>query len=148
MHLECAKHKYDCFQSVNAEGDTTNATYIIDGGYLLHHVVWDRGENFSVIFGKYVRYLRRYYGHRMTVVFDGHGDSTKNIKAAEQRRRTTKTSSSSDIIFDRFMKVPANQQFLANIHNKSRFISTLSVKLITENIAVKQAQNDADVLII
>ena len=47
------------------------------------------------------------------------------------------------------MKVPANQQqFLANIHNKSRFISMLSDKLITENIAVKQAQNDADVLII
>ena len=46
-------------------------------------------------------------------------------------------------------KVPANQQqFLANIHNKSRFISMLSDKLITENIAVKQAQNDADVLII
>ena len=46
----------------------------------------------------------------------------KNIKAAEQRRRTSKTSSSSDFIFDQFMKVPANQQqFLANIHNKSRF---------------------------
>ena len=73
----------------------------------------------------------------------------KNIKAAEQRRRTTKTASSSDIIFDQFMKVPANQQqFLTNIYNKSRFISMLSDKLITENIAVKQAQNDTDVLII
>ena len=55
----------------------------------------------------------------------------KNIKAAEQRCRTTKTSS--DIIFDQFMEVPANQQqFLANIHNKSSFISMLSDKLITE----------------
>ena len=45
------------------------------------------------------------------------------------------------------MKVPANQQqFLAN--NKSRFICMLSDKVITENIAVKQAENDADVLII
>ena len=129
---------YNCFQSVNAEVDTTNAAYIMDGGYLLHHVVWDRGETFSVIFEKYVRYLRRHYGHR-----DG------DIKAADQHRRTTKTSSSSDIIFDQFMTVPANQQqFLVNIHNKSRFISMLSDKLITENIAVKQAQNDADVLII
>ena len=40
------------------------------------------------------------------------------------------------------------QQFFANIHNKFRFISMLSDKLTTENIAVKQAQNDADVLII
>ena len=47
---------YDCFQSVNAEVGATNATYIIDGGYLLHHVVWDQGE----IFEKYVRYLRRH----------------------------------------------------------------------------------------
>jgi hypothetical protein len=47
------------------------------------------------------------------------------------------------------MTVPANQQqFFANIHNKSRFISMLNDKLITENIAVKQAQYDADVLII
>ena len=47
------------------------------------------------------------------------------------------------------MTVPANQQqFLANIHNKSHFISMLSDKLTTENIVVKQAQNDADVLII
>ena len=47
------------------------------------------------------------------------------------------------------MKVSANQQqFLTNIHNKSRFISMLSDKLITENITVKQTQNDTDVLII
>jgi hypothetical protein len=94
---------YGCFQSVNAEVDTMNAAYIIDGGYLLHHVVWDRGEIFSVIFEKYVRYLSRHYGHRLTVEFDGYGDSTKNIKTAEQLRRTTKMSSSSCFIFDQFM---------------------------------------------
>jgi len=43
------------------------------------------------------------------------------------------------------MTVPINQQqFL----NKSRFISMLSEKLTTTNILVKQANNDADVLII
>ena len=40
---------YDCFQSVNIEIDNTNATYIIDGGYLLHRVVWDREETFNNI---------------------------------------------------------------------------------------------------
>ncbi|CAH1107925.1 unnamed protein product [Psylliodes chrysocephalus] len=60
---------YNCFKSVNAEVDTTNATYII-------------------------------YGHRVTIVFDGYSESTKNIKAAEQCSRITKTSSCSDIIFD------------------------------------------------
>ncbi|CAH1109512.1 unnamed protein product [Psylliodes chrysocephalus] len=117
---------YDCFKSVNAEVDSTNATYIIDGGYLLHHAVWDREQTFNVISKKYVQYLHRHYGHRVTVVFDSYSESTKNIKAAEQLRRNMKTSSCSDIIFDQFMTVPANQQqFLANIHNKSRFISML-----------------------
>ena len=30
---------YGSFQSVNAEVDSTNVTYIIDAGYLLHHAV-------------------------------------------------------------------------------------------------------------
>ncbi|GBN07777.1 hypothetical protein AVEN_152515-1 [Araneus ventricosus] len=47
------------------------------------------------------------------------------------------------------MTVPTNQQqFLANTHNKSRFISILSEKLKASDIFVKQANNDADVLII
>lgn len=104
----------------------------------------------TVIFDKYVQYLRQtLWAYSDGIVYDGYSDSRKNIKAAEQRRRTAKTSSGSEIIFDEFMTVPANQQqFLANINNKSRVISMLSDKLTAANIAVKQAQNDADVLII
>ena len=43
---------YDCFQCVNVEIDNTNTTYIIDGGYLLHRVVWNREEIFDAIFEK------------------------------------------------------------------------------------------------
>lgn len=83
------------------------------------------------------------------MVFDGYTDNRKNTKAVEQNRRTSKINSSCDIIFDRCMIVPINQQqFLNNAHNKSRFISMLSEKLITTNILVKQANNDADLLII
>ncbi|XP_076677413.1 uncharacterized protein LOC143373765 [Andrena cerasifolii] len=47
------------------------------------------------------------------------------------------------------MTVPISQQkFLANARNKSRFISMLKERLTSENIFVKQADNDADVLII
>ncbi|KAJ8928317.1 hypothetical protein NQ314_019129 [Rhamnusium bicolor] len=49
---------YDCFQSVNIEIDNINATYIIDGGCLLHSLVWDREETFNVIFDKYVQKFR------------------------------------------------------------------------------------------
>lgn len=68
--------------------------------------------------------------------------------STSRRRRTTTTSSSSDILFDQFMTVPTSQQnFLANTH-KSRFISMLKERFTIENIFVKQADNDADVLII
>ncbi|GBM10335.1 hypothetical protein AVEN_141916-1, partial [Araneus ventricosus] len=47
------------------------------------------------------------------------------------------------------MTVPTNkQQFLANTRNKSRFTSMLSQKLKGADSFVKQANNDADVLII
>ena len=83
---------YDCFEKVNIDTNNTNATYIIDGGYLLHRVVWDSEETFNVILDKYVQYVRRHFGSRVTVVFDGYNDCTRNIKAAEQRRRTLATS--------------------------------------------------------
>ncbi|GBM42367.1 hypothetical protein AVEN_129797-1 [Araneus ventricosus] len=109
----------------------------------------DREETFDSIFEKYVHYVHRHFGHNAIIVFDGYSDYTKNIKVTEQRRRTTKISSPSDVPFDRFMTVPTNQQrFLANIHNKSRFISILSEKLKADDIFVKQANNDDDVLII
>lgn len=140
---------YDCFEKVNIDINNTNVIYIIDGGYLLHRVVWDSEETFNVILDKYVQYVRRHFGSRVTVVFDGYDDCTRNIKAAEQRRRTLATSSSSDILFDELMIVPTSQQkFLTNTHNKSRFISMLKEKFTAENILVKQANNDADVLII
>ncbi|GBN63061.1 hypothetical protein AVEN_153471-1 [Araneus ventricosus] len=105
-------------------------------------------KKLHAIFGKYVHYVHRHFGHNVIVVFDGYSDYTKNIKVAEQRRRTTKISSSSDVLFDRFMTVPLNkQQFLANTHNKPRFISMLSQKLKSADIFVKQANNDADILI-
>lgn len=40
MHETAKSAMYYCFKSVNAEDDRTNAAYIIDGGYLLHHVVY------------------------------------------------------------------------------------------------------------
>lgn len=47
------------------------------------------------------------------------------------------------------MKVPISQEkFLSNLSNKNRFISTLMQKLENVNIVSKQAQDDADVLII
>ena len=52
---------------------------------------------------------------RVTILLDGYTDCNKNTKAVE-RRQTTTTSSSFDVMFDEFMTVPTSKQkFLANI---------------------------------
>lgn len=79
---------HDYFEKLNIDISNTEATYIIDGGYLLYRVVWDSEENVHIILDKYVQYIRRHFGSRVTVVFDGFFNCMRNIKAAEQRRRT------------------------------------------------------------
>lgn len=53
---------YKCFQPIIIEFDISDDTYyfIIDGGFLLHRVVWNKGETFDTIFDRYVSYVRTY----------------------------------------------------------------------------------------
>lgn len=114
----------------------------------MHRVVWYQNESFDSICAKYVGYVQRYYGSNAVVVFDGYNNSTNSVKAMEQRRRAAKCSSV-DTYFDETMNVTVSQEkFLSNSNNKSRLISMLSVKFEANNFVVKQAQDDADVLII
>ncbi|GBN28245.1 hypothetical protein AVEN_212136-1 [Araneus ventricosus] len=78
MHKTQKSAIYDCFKCANVEIGNTNTTYIIDGGYLLHRVVWDREEIFAT-FEKFY-YVHRHFGHNVIIVFDGYSDYTKNIK--------------------------------------------------------------------
>ncbi|KAL4105063.1 hypothetical protein QTP88_020338 [Uroleucon formosanum] len=140
---------FKCFKSSIYEMDTSNATYIIDGGFLLHRVIWHQDDTFQCIFNKYIVYLKKHFGSNVIVVFDGYNDNSKNIKAMEQFRRSEAFSGSFEVFFNETMKVPISQEkFLSNRSNKNRFISTLMQKLENINIASKQAQDDADVLII
>ena len=58
---------YNCFESMEIEIDNTNASYIIDGGYLLHRVVWDREATFNVTFDKYIQYVHKHFSHRVSI---------------------------------------------------------------------------------
>ena len=62
--------------------------YVLDGGALLHKVIWPNGITYSKIFSLYVQYVKRKYG-KAIVVFEGYqsGPSTKDY--AHQRRGTT-----------------------------------------------------------
>jgi len=107
---------YKCFKSCNIELDTNNITYIIDDGFLLHHVVWQQNNTFHCIIDRYVDYVQRYFGSNIIVVFDGYNNNSKNIKAMEQLRRTAALSGSFEVIFKETMHVTMSQKnFLANL---------------------------------
>lgn len=75
---------FKCFKPIIYEMDTSNATYIIDGGFLLHRVIWHQDDTFQCIFNKYIAYLKKHFGSNVIVVFDGYNDNSKNIKAMEE----------------------------------------------------------------
>ncbi|KYN00649.1 hypothetical protein ALC62_08572 [Cyphomyrmex costatus] len=48
---------YKCFKPCHIELDTSNVTYIIDGGFLLHRVIWQENDTFQCIINRYVDYV-------------------------------------------------------------------------------------------
>lgn len=140
---------YDNMSPIDFVLNENNVTFIIDGGFLLHHVVWSREDTFSIIFDKYMNYLQRHYSSKIIVVFDGYSDNSKNVKAMEQQRRTAALSKTYEVCFDETMVVPVTQEkFLSNRNNKDMLINMLIEKLQAGNITTKQARDDADVLIV
>lgn len=47
-------------------------TYVLDGGNLIHRVVWPKCGTFSDIYNTYVNFIRKRYSQRVTVVFNGY----------------------------------------------------------------------------
>lgn len=130
--------------------DIEDAIYVIDGGFLLHRVVWPRNVSFSLICDAYIEYVVSKYTSNCVVVFDGYPDDAMKLstKFAERVRRARKHSSV-DIIFDESM-IPTipQEKFLSNCMNKVRLISMLKSKFESKNLKVRKAKEDADYLII
>ena len=77
----------DAIWSMIQESQTANdpgrsAYFVIDGGALLHRVVWPRGLTYNVICLLYVQ--RRY--PRATIVFDGYDDGPTTKDCTHHRR--------------------------------------------------------------
>ncbi|GBM90086.1 hypothetical protein AVEN_136002-1 [Araneus ventricosus] len=66
-----------------------NNFVVVDGGHLLHKVVWQRNMNFGDIAKRYLTYLQTHYGSNVAVVFDGYPSDVngKSTKSAERIRR-------------------------------------------------------------
>ncbi|GBO41774.1 hypothetical protein AVEN_273704-1 [Araneus ventricosus] len=127
-----------------------NNFVVVDGGHLLHKVVLQRNMNFGDIVKSYLTYLQTHYGSNVAVVFDGYPSDVngKSIKSAERIRRANLHSSHEIISNEATCPEISKEQFLANERNKMRFIDLLKKFIQKGNVTVKQAVEDADILIV
>ncbi|GBN80458.1 hypothetical protein AVEN_245507-1 [Araneus ventricosus] len=81
--------------------NSESSVYIIDGGYLLHRVIWNRGSTFSSVCDNYVTDVRTKYKSTALVIFDGYpeNETIGDTKYAERARRIQKQMSS-EVMFD------------------------------------------------
>ncbi|MPC62735.1 hypothetical protein E2C01_056826 [Portunus trituberculatus] len=99
-----------------------NCQFVVDGGYLLHSVVWPQRSTYRNVYQGYIAYVLNHYGAGITTAFDGY--NTISTKATEQIRKAKKATSS-DILFDQHMHITTTT-FLANSNNKKSLIDMLS----------------------
>ncbi|GBM89243.1 hypothetical protein AVEN_120196-1 [Araneus ventricosus] len=95
---------YKVFKPCTRDFNAESGVYIIDGGHLLHRVIWKRGSTFSSICDNYVTYVRTKYKSTALVIFDGYpeNETVGGTKCAEWARRTQKQMSS-EIMFGETM---------------------------------------------
>lgn len=132
---------YDLFNPVT-DYNFENAVYVIDGGFLLHRVVWQIRETFSSILNKYVNYVKQYYKNGVTIVFDGYpDDATISTKSAERYRRAIRHGAA-NVLFDETMCVTMSQeQFLPNDANNKRLIFFLQTQFVKMLDKTKELQD-------
>ena len=119
--------------------------HVIDGGCLLHRVVWLTTGTYIDIVQQYMNYVRKHYGYRCSVVFDGYCGGP-SVKDAEHQRRAKKECP--DIDVEQHNPVYGNQAaFLMNANNKQAFVNLLAQHLQAQNYTVYHAKDDADTLI-
>ncbi|ELU12774.1 hypothetical protein CAPTEDRAFT_192602 [Capitella teleta] len=123
-----------------------NSTFTVDGGYLLHVVLWPTHATYDEICRGYTSFVLRHFGNAI-VVFDGY-ETTLSTKTTEQNRRMAK-GISREIIFDGTMTTTVSQEsFQANRNNKSRLIGLLRDLFKDLDVRTFQTDSDADATIV
>ena len=121
--------------------------YVIDGGHLLHSVVWPCPATYAEICQTYVSHVLTHYGLTATVVFDGYADFS-STKSEEQKRRAAKRKSADISVAGHIRATVCQADFLGNSHNKKGLINIVREVLQATGVAVKKAVGDADTLIV
>jgi len=121
--------------------------FVLDGGCLLHRVVWPPDSTYAEIVSHYVQYVKRHYGHKCHIVFDGYSVAPTPKDLEHERRRESRMSP--DIDVEEHIPAYHNQAgFMMNTHNKSLFIRMLAAQLQQHQYTVRHAVDDADTLIV
>ncbi|GBN12143.1 hypothetical protein AVEN_238454-1 [Araneus ventricosus] len=116
---------YNIFDTVPERpvGNTDNLYFVLDGGSLIHRVVWPKEDTFGDVYTTYMSYIKKHYGDEVTVVFDGYIESSINTKVIERQRRRIKRASREIIFNESIVLLDPQRQFLSNLANKEFFIS-------------------------
>lgn len=119
---------------------------VVDGGYLLHKVIWHRNDSVRAIIAGYVSYVFNHFGKNTAVVFDGYPENAamRSTKSAERLRRSASLSCS-DILFDESTPIKVPQaKLLSNESNKRRLITMMRTEFERLGIEIHQSEEDAD----
>ena len=121
--------------------------YVIDGGYLLHALVWTSPATFKEICCQYINFLKKRWPNGV-LVFDGYSSERPTTKAAEQQRRSAKRVCTEVEIGPNIHVNVGQADFLSSSKNKAGLIEILVQELTSNGYEVKQAEEDADTLVI
>ncbi|MBW0528211.1 hypothetical protein O181_067926 [Austropuccinia psidii MF-1] len=140
---------YSLFEPTKKDVLLSQMNIVVDGGFLLHRVIWQKDASIETICNSYITYVNYHYpGITRTVVFDGYANTANSTKSHEQMRRY-RMRRSADINLTLDTSIPVKQEdFLSNPTNKTNFIALLQTKLQEKGINTLQASDDADVLIV
>lgn len=131
-------------ESEEKEMNESKPIYILDGGHLLHSVVWPRPATYGDIIDNYTSSVLQNYGRSCIVVFDGYPDYP-TTKGCEQHRRALRKTSADIHVSENTVTTTSQAEFLQNRNNKKALICSIATRFDNEKIFVKIAEADADV---
>ncbi|CAG9839611.1 unnamed protein product [Diabrotica balteata] len=146
---------YELFESTNGPTHSDGIVRVVDAGFLLQIVIWQKNETVEEIMNVYLRYVEKHYTAGSHFVFDGYPEIEKSVtvtptpashltKKGERCRR----KSSDNILkfhYQNHAKIPFLQEkFLSNEKNKDKIIKMLMEILQSQGFFCKQAEEDAN----
>ena len=117
---------------------------VIDGGWLMNYVRWEKGSTYMTVINQYKSFVMRF--ESPIVVFDGYTKSTKDHEHSRRLMGTKKRTNRISIKMN--APAPDQAQFLANVDNKAELIISLERCLNEAGVSTKCCVADADTTIV